>query len=401
MKILMIGPGEPSKKNSGLGVACNQIAKELSEKVDLKLFSPESLEEVSSEGKSDQKTHTIYIGNKLGNTRELNADIVHVQIKSSINPYVYLNKQETVESEEKINAIQKALGEYTESLIEKGKEVTFDVIYAHDWMSIPAAIALKNKLKKPLILHIHALDYDRTGKKSNSWLYKLEKQGLEAADAIIAVSNYHAGIISKNYSIAEKKIRVVHHGIAKPQFKKITSPFEEPIILFAGRLCTQKGAMEFIEIAKILNKKAENLRFVMAGEGELFEALISKCIEEGLMDKFHFTGHLSRPELFDLMSESAIFVMPSHSDPFGLSAMEAAYAGLPVILSTECGVKEVLPNAELITKQDPKLYAQRIIKLLQNPEETQSNVLKNQESIKNNSWSNSVNKIVDIFENSI
>ncbi len=401
MKILMIGPGEPNKSNSGLGVACNQIARELSKKVDLKLFSPESLNAIGENGKSNPEVETVYIGNKLGATRDVQADIVHVNVKSSLDPYFYLQKEEVEESSEKSSYIQQALSEYTDSLIEKGEQVEFDVIYAHDWMSIPAAIILKNKFKKPLILHIHALDYDRTGKKSNSWLYKLEKQGLEAATTIIAVSNYHAEIISKNYNISEKKIRVVHHGIEATEFKRINSPFTEPIILFAGRLCTQKGAMEFIEIAKILNKKAEDLRFVMAGEGELFEALISKCIEEGLLDKFHFTGYLSRPELFDLMSESAIFVMPSHSDPFGLSAMEAAQVGLPVVLSAECGVKEVLPEAELINKSDPKLYAQRIIKILQNTEESKSKAIKNQESIKHRTWNGSVDKILNIFENSI
>lgn len=401
MKILMIGPGEPSRKNSGLGVACNHIAEELSKQTNLKLFSPETLNEGSKGGSGGQNTVKIHIDNELQDTQKLNADIVHIQIKNSLNPYFYLSQTEEELSVEESNQIKHSLESYTEALIVEGKKVDFDLIYAHDWMSISAAIALKKKFKKPMVLHIHALDYDRTGKRSNSWLYKLEKEGLNEADAIIAVSQYHADIIIKNYGISQEKIHVVHHGVTPVKLKPFKSPFKEPIILFAGRLCAQKGAMDFVEAAKILHMKKENLRFVMAGEGELLPALINKCTEDGMMDKFHFTGHLSQPELFTLMSGAAIFVMPSTSDPFGLSALEAANVGLPVILSDQCGVKEVLPAAEIVTKADPKIYAQRIIKLIQNKDSTEKHIQTNKEALKDKTWSNSVAQIVKIFENSI
>lgn len=401
MKILMIGPGEPSRKNSGLGVACNHIAEELSKQIDLKLFSPEALSEGSTNSTSITNTVKIHIDNELQDTQKINADIVHIQIKNSLNPYFYLSQTEDELSEEESNQIKDSLNSYTEALIVQGEKVDFDLIYAHDWMSISAAIELKRKFNKPMVLHIHALDYDRTGKRSNSWLYKLEKEGLSEADAIIAVSQYHADIIIKNYGIPKNKIHVVHHGVTPIKLKPFESPFKEPIVLFAGRLCAQKGAMDFVEAAKILHLKKENLRFVMAGEGELLPALINKCTEDGMMDKFHFTGHLLQPELFTLMSGAAIFVMPSTSDPFGLSALEAANVGLPVILSDQCGVKEVLPAAEIVTKADPKIYAQRIIKLLQNKESTESHVQANKEALKNKTWDNSVAQIVKIFENSI
>ncbi|MBK6263804.1 glycosyltransferase family 4 protein [Marivirga sp. S37H4] len=401
MKILMIGPGEPSRRNSGLGVACDHIAHELSNKIHLRLFSPETLEENAQHSSENKNTYKIHLGDKLGDHRELNADIVHVQIKSALTPYFYLSNTEQEITQEQDNHIQQALDEYTKALTIQGEKVDFDLIYAHDWMSIPAAIQLKKRFNKPLVLHIHALDYDRTGKKSNSWLYKLEKEGLNAANAIISVSHYHADIIIKNYGIDKNKIHVVHHGVNKKEIEKFVSPLKEPIILFAGRLCSQKGAMEFIETAKILHNKNEDVRFVMAGEGELFPALINKCMEEGMMDKFHFTGHLKQPELFSLMSGASVFVMPSASDPFGLSALEAANMGLPVVLSDKCGVKELLPNAEVVSKSDPKVYAQRIIKLLQNPEETRNSIKGNHEALKDKNWSNSVDKIIKIFENSI
>ncbi|GAA5029102.1 hypothetical protein GCM10011506_17150 [Marivirga lumbricoides] len=397
----MIGPGEPSRMNSGMGVACNHIAEELSQKTDLKLFSPETLEQGSKNTAHKKNTVKIHIDNELQDIQKLNADIVHIQIKNSINPYFYLSQTEEELSEEENNQIKDSLDSYTEGLIVEGEKIEFDLIYAHDWMSISAAIALKKKFKKPMVLHIHALDYDRTGKRSNSWLYKLEKEGLTEADAIIAVSQYHADIITKNYSISKEKIHVVHHGVTPAQLKPFKSPFKEPIVLFAGRLCAQKGAMDFVEAAKILHVKKENLRFVMAGEGELLPALINKCTEDGMMDKFHFTGHLTQSELFTLMSGSAIFVMPSTSDPFGLSALEAANVGLPVILSDQCGVKEVLPAAEIVSKADPKIYAQRIIKLTQNKESTEAHIKTNKEALKNQSWNNSVAQIVKIFENSI
>jgi glycogen(starch) synthase len=387
MEVLMIGPGKPSPQNSGLGIACYHIAQHLADNVHLKLFSVESADELAEQETEHSRIET-FNRQKLTNKQQLNADLVHLSVKSGLNPYFYAGGAEI---EERHNdtieiSVQEALEDFSQKIISKSRNLDFDIIYAHDWTAIPASKKLQELSKKPFVLHIHALDYDRSGKKSNSWLFELEKEGMQKADLIIAVSEYHKKIMVKEYGISDSKIKVIHHGIDELKPSDYKAPFKEDIVLFCGRLSLQKGATTFIDIAEALVKKEDKLRFVVCGQGELMEEMIASATEKGLMDKIHFTGHLPQEDVFAVMKASQVMVMPSLSEPFGLSALEAVSLEVPLVLSKNCGVAEVVSDVKTISTKDIDAYATAVREILADKKQSLKIAKENAASVKKRNW---------------
>jgi hypothetical protein len=387
MEVLMIGPGNPNPQNSGLGIACYHIAQHLAKNVHLKLFSVESAEELANQEIESSRTETLN-RQKLTNKKQLNADLVHLSVKSELNPYFYSS---SIEIEQHYNenievSVQEALEDFSQKIVMKSRNLDFDIIYAHDWTAIPAAKKLKELSSKPIILHIHALDYDRSGKKSNSWLFDLEKEGMQIADLVIAISEYHKKIMVKEYGINASKIKVIHHGIDELQASDYKAPFDEDIVLFCGRLSLQKGASTFINIADELLKKEQNLRFVVSGQGELMEEMIASSTEKAIWDKIHFTGHLPQEDIFAIMKAAKMMVMPSLSEPFGLSALEAASLELPLVLSKNCGVAEVLKGVPSVEQSDIDGYVTAIREILMDKKQSSKIAQQNAESVKKRNW---------------
>ena len=387
MEVLMIGPGNPNPQNSVLGIACYHIAQHLAKNVHLKLFSVESAEELANQEIESSRTETLN-RQKLTNKKQLNADLVHLSVKSELNPYFYSS---SVEIEQQYNenieiSVQEALEDFSQKIVMKSRDLDFDIIYAHDWTAIPAAKKLKELSSKPIVLHIHALDYDRSGKKSNSWLFDLEKEGMQIADLVIAISEYHKKIMVKEYGINASKIKVIHHGIDELQASDYKAPFDEDIVLFCGRLSLQKGASTFIDIADELLKKEQNLRFVVSGQGELMEEMIASSTEKAIWNKIHFTGHLPQEDIFAIMKAAKVMVMPSLSEPFGLSALEAASLELPLVLSKNCGVAEVLKGVHSVEQSDIDGYVTAIREILMDKKQSSKIAQQNAESVKKRNW---------------
>ncbi|WP_296619035.1 glycosyltransferase family 4 protein [Marivirga sp.] len=389
MEVLMIGPGNPNPQNSGLGIACYHIAQQLAKNVHLKLFSVDSAEELAEQEAEYSRTETL-TREKLTNQKQLNADLVHLSVKSKLNPYFYAGSVEVEQHyDENIEiSVQEALEDFSQKIVLKSRNLDFDIIYAHDWTAIPASKKLKELSGKPFVLHIHALDYDRSGKKSNSWLFDLEKEGMQIADLVIAVSEYHKKIMVKEYGIKSSKIKVIHHGIDELQVSDYKAPFDEDIILFCGRLSLQKGATTFIDIAEALLKKEQNVRFVVTGQGELMEEMIASSTEKAILDKIHFTGHLPQEDVFAIMKASQVMVMPSLSEPFGLSALEAVSLELPIVLSKNCGVAEVLKDVPKVVKSDIDNYVTAIREILTDKKQSAKIAKQNAESVKKRNWEN-------------
>ncbi|GAB3334322.1 glycosyltransferase family 4 protein [Marivirga atlantica] len=398
MKILMIGPSKSEIQNYGLGLATENIAKALSQELDLTIISPSAATELSQS--SDEKHISVTIEERLLDAKSVDATAVQINVESLLTPYFYHASKDTTNQEEVIDfsiEIQEALNQYNKSVMEEVATLNYDLIYAHDWLSIGAAMQLKTKYNKPFVLHIHALDYDRVGKKSSSWIYQLEKEGMQAADVIIAVSQYHADIIHKVYGIDKQKIKVVSLGIDPLKAVDYSSPFEENIILFAGRLSQQKGVFAFIEIAAQLLIEHKDLKFVIAGDGELAQEVVSKINEKGLSGNFSFTGLLERRALHALMRESKALVVPSISEPFGLVAMEAALNDLPIVISQHSGAIEVLKNC-FIPKSDAIAdYVEEVEKVLANPKLVKKAIEKNKEAASSRSWKHVGDDILKIL----
>ena len=387
IKVLMMGPGEPSPKNSGLGIASFHIANDLSKLVELTILQPGE----SKENNVDKKTGSI----NLFSEWEVAEEIAQVDIQANIDPYFYLEPGQ-LDLKTRDN-ISETLSEFTEQLIEKSDPFTFDLIYAHDWTTMEAAVRLKKSARKPLVIHVHSLDYDRSPGKSKSWIFDLEKSALNEADRVIAVSNYTALILQNEYGLDKRKIEVVYHGRTLVKSRELKKSFPSKTILFTGRLTEQKGAGNFLDIAVQLNKKKPDTRFIMVGEGKPLKDLFYSGAYADISDKFHFTGHLDREQLSEVWTISDVFCMPSVSEPFGLTALEAAEAGIPVVLSKQSGVTEILKNAPAYDAEDKEGFINEIMHIISDDDRAQKQISQNSKDIDKISWKDSAMKIHKIF----
>jgi glycogen(starch) synthase len=272
----------------------------------------------------------------------------------------------------------------------------FDVIHAHDWMTIFAGLHAKKLSGKPLILHVHALEFDRSGEHVNQDIYDIERLGMSLADRIIAVSHYTKNLIVSRYGIHPDKIAVVHNAVSRAEAGaayKVEGNVDKKIVLFLGRITFQKGPDYFVEAAAKVLKEIPNVTFVMAGAGD-----IKRVAELGIGKNFHFTGFLQGAEVEQIFTMSDLYVMPSVSEPFGISPLEAMVYDVPVIISKQSGVSEILRHALKVDFWDVKEMANKIIAILKHPALSDEIVERSREEVRNIRWENAAEKIVTIYQ---
>lgn len=394
-KVLMLGPGAPNRFNSGLGIAANEIAEFLHQMVDLTVIQVEDLNQIEAiENNTSSSLNSI---SKFSDFEVL-SDIASISIESTMSHYWYdQNTSRNPEETKGESALYKELETLTEQMKSVAYDISFDTIYAHDWMTFLAAIELKKKYNKTLILHVHSLDYDRSGKKTDSWVYHLEKDAFQHADNVICVSNYSKGILESEYGVDSNKIQVVYNGHRKLSYPGRRNPFKEKVVLFVGRLSGQKGATKFLEIAESVHDKYPNSRFVMAGEGDLYASIIQSGAHSSIADKFHLTGFLNEPELLKAYAMADVYCMPSVSEPFGLTALEAAGAGIPIVLSENSGASEVLPNVLTAEFNDTDAFVNQIVKLLKDEKLAKELAEANQIAVEQLNWKKACEQILKII----
>ena len=394
LKVLMLGPGIPNPGNSGLGVAAYHIAAHLGKLVDITLIQPEN-------DKLQVEEETHFSIEDLTDTH-LIKDVIQVKVKQKLNPYfhasadeveeVYVHEDATTESD-----ILKAVESYSAKVVAEGQELDFDIIYAHDWISFTAAQRIKRATGKPLIVHIHTLEYDRSAGHTGSWIYHLERETLHLADSIIAVSEYTAGVIESHYGI-DKNIHVVHNGYQKLEKPtKVNKPFPEKLVIFVGRISSQKGPAMFIDIAEAVHQKMPETRFVMAGDGELLKELIESGAYRSVSGKFHFTGRISTNQISELYAMADVFCMPSVSEPFGLSAIEAASFGVPVVVSKQSGAAEVLEGALTADYHDTAAFVDKVLLCLTDRKVVAKSTAANTDSLQFLDWQVSAQSILRVM----
>lgn len=292
---------------------------------------------------------------------------------------------------------------YTHTAINTTKDVNADIAHAHDWMTYGAGIAAARHHDIPLVAHIHATELDRTHFQPNEWIFSLEKQGFDSADAIIAVSNYTKQILVDYYNIDASKITVVHNGInpEKHTFTnvEISEQSYKPMILFLGRLSLQKGAMHFLEMAKLVKDKEPDTQFVIAGAGDMFGSLIDRSIELGLEDNILFAGKVDSKEASMLYKKATAFVMPSLSEPFGLVALEAALHDTPVILSKQSGASEVLDHCFTVDFWDTERMADCALTIIRDEAIRTQMIEKSRDTLNNLHWNKQAYKVKQLYHN--
>jgi glycogen(starch) synthase len=246
------------------------------------------------------------------------------------------------------------------------RDYSFDIIHVHDWMTFPAGIVAKEKSKRPLVVHVHSTEFDRSGNNVNKEIYDIEKLGFAEADKIVAVSKWTKQIVTSRYDVPEEKISVVHNGILPKDQGK---PFDFPdigshFITFLGRVTHQKGPWFFVEAAQKVLQEFPDAHFIVAGAGDLLPQIIERVAQLNMSASFHFTGFLSGNQVDHIWSLTDVYVMPSVSEPFGIAPLEAIQGGVPVILSNQSGVAEVMPHAIKVDFWDTKALAAAICSVL-------------------------------------
>ncbi|MBN1361679.1 MAG: glycosyltransferase [Sedimentisphaerales bacterium] len=262
--------------------------------------------------------------------------------------------------------------EYAQRCARLVEDEPFDVIHAHDWVTFPAGVLIARRSGKPLVVHVHATEFDRSGLSPNPAIYNIEHQGIHAASMVLAVSAMTKRTIVERYRVPESKVKVVYNGIANgtaqvslPQAEPLRMS-DEKVVLFLGRITTQKGPDYFVEAAAAVLKQYDNVRFIIAGWGDLAPHIIEKVAAMGLGHKIFFAGFLAGEQVERAYRMADVYVMPSVSEPFGLTALEAIQQGVPVIVSKTSGVAEVVDRGALkVDFWDVNGLADRIIAVLE------------------------------------
>ncbi len=258
--------------------------------------------------------------------------------------------------------------DYTNKVSRFLKYLDFDIVHAHDWLCYPAGIYSSKYKCKPLVSHIHATEFDRSGGPGDDRIHKIEYLGLTIADRVISVSNYTANIIVNRYRIDTAKIRVIHNAFhLKNNQKDKKRIFKDPTILFLGRITLQKGPEYFLEVAKRVFDVYPLVRFIMVGTGDLATKIIRNSAKEKLLTRFLFTGFMNREEVESILSATDIMILPSISEPFGIAPLEAMSFEIATIISKQSGVSEIVENVFKVDFWDIDQMVKIILDLLADP----------------------------------
>lgn len=285
------------------------------------------------------------------------------------------------------------------------EDADFEIIHAHDWLSFPAGLMAKEVSGKPLIVHVHATEFDRTGGMGvNGAVYEIEKRGMEQADGVIAVSQWTKDVIVQYYGIPEEKIEVVHNGVLAVKDGKIAERLTElkkagnQIVLSLGRITLQKGVDYFVQAAKVVLEHCPKTYFVIAGSGDMERKIIEMTAALGISDRVIFTGFLRGEELASLYQSADVYVMPSVSEPFGIAPLEALMHGAPVIISKQSGVSEVLKHALKVDFWDVDEMANKIIAVLRNPSLKDALRANGKKEAKTATWTKAAKKVMGYYK---
>ncbi len=305
-------------------------------------------------------------------------------------------------------------------LIRKGE---YDVVHAHDWMTFPAALAASRAANVPLVCHIHATEFDRSGEHVNQYIYDLERTALHACDRVITVSNYTKHILIERYGVAPEKIAAIHNAVEFSLPPKLTAaapvpaypgpgstvpddthvddrPILEHIVLFLGRITFQKGPDYFVRAARRVVERlgGRGVRFVMVGAGDMYARMIELAADLGVGKYFHYTGFLDHDQVQRIYAMSDLYVMPSVSEPFGISPLEAMVHGVPVIVSKQSGVSEIISNCIKVDFWDVEAIADAIVGVLQDSRGRVQLRANCKAEVRNITWSTAAEKIEAVYD---
>jgi glycogen synthase len=392
MKTLMLGWEFPPVISGGLGTACYGLTKAMGKLgIDITFVLP------SAGGVSGTRVKLVNSVSPWSSIQT--GELKHVQFRmvpAMLTPYASAQTYSELIAvhTRKVQAAKSALGKvpagvtggggganygrdifqevhrYAHSVMEFAPYEQFDVIHAHDWMTYPAGMAVASITGKPLVVQVHSTEFDRSGDNVNKMIYDIERAGMHAASRVIAVSNYTRNIILSHYSVPPEKIEVIHNGIepgSGDHNGHQPSGSKDKVVLYMGRVTMQKGPEYFIQAARKVIDVFPAVRFIMAGTGDMLYRMIDLAAWLGVGHKVHFTGFLQGPQVQLAYGMADLYVMPSVSEPFGIAPLEAMDNGVPVLISKQSGVSEVLTHALKVDFWDINEMANKIVSVIKRP----------------------------------
>ena len=428
MRVLMFGWEFPPHIAGGLGTACEGIVKGLAHNgVETLFVMP------SASGDEDQSATTILnasdveVRNVSSTVEEFINKTKFLYVDSNLVPYVDPEEYFSAIEEMKRNSLTqttvgfgqkfKFSGKYGASLMEEVARYAqvggtlamqyadrFDVIHAHDWLTYLAGIAAKELTGKPLVVHVHATSYDRGDEKHiDTRVLDIETRGMQAADRVVTVSDLTRNIVINRYHIDPAKVVTVHNAVdfSGRENLEVQRGVRDKVVTFLGRITFQKGPEYFIEAAAKVLKRTEGVRFVMAGSGDMMNRAIRQVARLGISDRFHFTGFLCGADVQKMFALSDVYIMPSVSEPFGISPLEAMRTGVPSIISHQSGAAEVLRYAFKVDFWDVDAMADDIYALLQYPVLSEFAAKKGYDEVNELKWNNATAKLKKVYESLI
>ncbi|HUT30725.1 MAG TPA: glycosyltransferase family 4 protein [Sedimentisphaerales bacterium] len=381
MKVFMLGWEFPPFISGGLGTACYGLTKAMSK------LGTEILFVLPRAGQPSQSSHIkILSAEGYIKTEEL-SDFQNVRFKaivSPLRPYVPSRIYEASENKGKNNRtytwhsnpsenteiysrdIYEQVCRYAHEAAQIASIEDFDVVHAHDWMTYPAGVEVACLSRKPLVVHVHSTEFDRSGEHVNQTIYDIERRGMHAANKVIAVSNYTKNMITGRYGISPDKVEVVYNAVESNNGASVRElPNKSAkIVLFLGRITMQKGPEYFIAAAKKVLEKVDNVKFVMAGDGDMTHRMIEYAAWLGIGHKVFFTRFLRGDDVDRAYQMADLYVMPSVSEPFGIAPLEALRHGVPVLISKQSGIAETLKNALKVDFWDINQMANKMVAVL-------------------------------------
>ncbi len=338
LKVLMFGWEFPPYKSGGLGTACYGLTKALAKQnCEITFVMP-----VTPEGATAKFVKLVGAANNV-RVKGVDSPLTAYMTSASYEEqqWLYKGKKKQVYGRDLFHEVQR----YSALAKHIAKTEEHDIIHAHDWMTYQAGINAKKVSKKPLVVHLHATEFDRTADHPDARISHIEWEGLTEADKIITNSNFSKQNIIKHYKIPAEKIEVVHWGIDDTPITNYAPNKKDKIVLFLGRVTVQKGPDYFVEVAKKVLQYEPRTKFVIVGDGDMLPKIINKTAELGITDKVIFTGALSGDDVHKAFQTADLYVMPSVSEPFGLVALESLKNGTPILISKTSGVSEIVKNA--------------------------------------------------------
>lgn len=388
MNVLMLGWELPPYNSGGLGEACMGLTKALADKkVNITFVLPKKVD--------------VY-------APHMNVIFANITDDAHLLYPAYTTNASYWKNKTRVDAfppdfVRGAIA-FASKIPAIAKKYKSDLIHAHDWMTFPGGIAAKGVSVKPLVTHIHSTEYDRTGGNfPNKFVYDIEKEGVSHADKVLSVSGLTKRIVSKEYGVDLGKIDVVYNGVdtfSKDQLPYALSSLKDmgyKIVLFLGRITLQKGPEYFVRTAKRILDYEEKAIFVVVGSGDMQGQMMQEVASLGIMDKFLFTGFLRGVEKDRMYQSADVYVMPSVSEPFGITALEAVANGTCVLVSKQSGVSEVLTHILKADFWDTEEMANKIISLFRYPALEMDLTGNSKTELRGINWEKAADKTISVY----